>query len=151
MRTWQWAILALALSVSGGCGKLAEKITGKAIEKAVEESSGGDASLSLDGNIDISDIPAAFRYPGMKGVARIAQNTSTSTGTVYMLESEDSLEKVKTHYEAIAGYKQISKLEQPGIDPVFTYETAPKESCIIQLSTRSAKTAIILTFAKEKT
>lgn len=143
-----WLAVGLGLSVAGCCDKVVEKAAEKAAEKAVEEASGGDASIAFGENVDISDLPAAFRYPGAKARGRFSQNMPTGAGTAYIMESDDALVKVKAHYAAISGYKQLAKMDTPQ-STVFNYETASgKESYHITVTQNGAKTGISIVYTK---
>jgi len=139
----------MAVGLTGCCDKFVEKAAEKAAEKAVEEATGGDASLAIGDNVDISALPVAFRYPGVKAKGRFAQNTPTGSGTVYMLESDDPIAKVKAHFEALTGYKQTAKMDTAD-GSMFAYEAAPGESYNVVLSPTAGKTVITITHAKDK-
>jgi hypothetical protein len=145
----RWVVVAGAcLSVSGCCDKVVEKAAEKAAEKAVEEATGGDASVAFGENVDISDLPAAFRYPGAKARGRFSQNMPTGAGTAYIMESDDALARVKAHYAAISGYKQLAKMDTPQ-STVYNYETASgKESYHITVTQNGGKTGITIVSTK---
>lgn len=138
--------LMLAIGSAGCCEKLAEK----AAAKAVEEATGGDASLAFGNDVDISDLPAAFRYPGAKGKGRFAQNMPTGAGTAYILESDDPVGKVKAHYAVIGGYKQVLKMDTTD-GTMYNYEDASgAESFHVTVVPSGGKTGITVVHTKNK-
>ncbi len=113
----------VGLSTSGCCGDLVKKAGEKVAEKAIEEATGGDASVAIGDNVDLSKLPSVFRYPGATGKGQISQNAPTGLGTVYILQTTDPVEKVKAHYANISGFKQLVKMDSPN-GTTYSYESA---------------------------
>jgi len=149
-RTVGWLLLStvVAWSVAGCCGDLVEKATQKAAEKAIEKATEGDASVSLGGNADISDLPEKFRYPGATSKAKVNSNGPQGANTVFLLESSDPGPKVRAHYGAITGFKQTNKSEINEMLSVV-YEVSPGETYTITVTPGSPMTSIVITRMKK--
>ncbi|MCL2822411.1 MAG: hypothetical protein FWD57_00290 [Polyangiaceae bacterium] len=134
----------LAFGVSGCCGDIAEKLANKAAEKVVQEAV-GDSTFAMGSDVDISDLPAAFRYPG--AVAK--QKVSGNGVTAYMLETTDPGPKVKAFYESVVGYKQTAKADLGNVLSVV-YEDAAGEMFTVGVQTSAVPTTISLSRSSKK-
>ncbi|HTW91728.1 MAG TPA: hypothetical protein VMH22_08470 [bacterium] len=143
------------LVVTGiGCMKCGEnvsrKVTEKALEAAVNKTTGGKATIDVGSDVDISGLPAALRYPGAKPTARYSMTSEHGTGTVYTLETTDPSATVVTFYKAaFAGWKQsmISEGEQ-GTTLVYGNDATKEWTSMTVSKGDGGKTTIVLTYTK---
>ena len=136
--------LALGFVVVAGfgcmkCGQnVSQKIAEKAIEGAVNKSTGGRAKIDVGGNVDLSGLPEYLRYPGAAAKARWSMSKEGTTGTVYTFETADEVKAVVDFYKkALAGWKNSSTMESG-------------EATIMSYGTENEKEFVTLTVSKEK-
>jgi hypothetical protein len=150
-------VLGFVVAANLGCMKcganLARKATEKALEGAIEKSTGGKASIDVSGNVDISGIPAFARYPGAKGTAKWSMSGDEGAGTVYSLETADAKDVVTTWYKTSlegSGWKQLSVVETADATS-FTYGSQDeKENVNVTIASGDGKTAITVLYSKKQ-
>ena len=121
--------LATALFVTmmplAGCKRIQERMAQKAVEKALEESTGGKVDIDgkglsikgADGKGTVAvgagaTLPKDFPkdvpiYPGAKVVVAIQSNDKDKTGYMVSLESKDAPAKIAAYYKAnLKGFTQ---------------------------------------------
>jgi len=121
------------------CGQgVSQKIAEKAIEGAVNKTSGGRANIDVGSNVDLSGLPAFLRYPGATAKARWSMSGKEGTGTVYSFETKDPAASIADFYKkALAGWKNSSTMESD-------------EATIMSYGTENEKEFVTLTISKEK-
>jgi hypothetical protein len=124
----------------------------KALEGAVERSSGGKAKIDMGGNVDLSGLPAHLHYPGAAAKARWAMSNEGTTGTVYTFETADPTASVVNFYkQAMAGWKNNSTMETDGAT-ILVYGTEDeKQMATVTVATdkESGKTSFTLLYTKK--
>ena len=136
--------LALGFVVVAGfgcmkCGQnVSQKIAEKAIEGAVNKTTGGRANIDVGSNVDLSGLPAFLHYPGATAKGRFSMSGKEGTGTVYTFETKDPAASVADFYKkALAGWKNSSTMESDG-------------ATIMSYGTENEKEFVTLTISKEK-
>ncbi len=136
--------LALGFVMAAGfgcmkCGQdVSQKIAEKAIEGAVNKTTGGRASIDVGNNIDISGLPGFLRYPGAAAKGRYSMTGEEGTGTVYVFETKDPTASVVGFYKkALATWKSSSTMENA-------------DMTVLSYGTEDEKQAITLTVATDK-
>jgi hypothetical protein len=136
--------LALGFVVVAGfgcmkCGQnVSQKIAEKAIEGAVNKTTGGKANIDVGSNVDLSGLPAFLRYPGATAKARWSMSNEGTTGTVYTFETNNPAASVVDFYKkALAGWKNSSTMESG-------------DATIMSYGTENEKEFVTLTISKEK-
>lgn len=141
-----WVVAVCACAWATGC---CDRVAEKAAEKAIEEATGGDASVAFGDNVDVSALPPAFRYPGATPKGRFSQNAPTGKSTVYVLESADDAAKVNTHYASVSGYKQLLKMNN-NQSTIYNYEDASgKQSYHVTVAPSGPTTAITVVHTEQ--
>ena len=119
------------------CGQnVSQKIAEKAIEGAVNKTTGGRASINVGSDVDLSGLPEVLRYPGASAKARWSNSQGGATGSVYTFETRDPSASVVDFYKkALAGWKNSSTMES-GDATVLSYGTEDeKQSVTLTVST----------------
>ena len=144
MRIVESAVLVVVVGflTSGCCEKVVQKAATKATEVAVEKASGGDTRIRVGNNVDISDLNKAFQYPGSTPKGRLAKTTESGKGTTYIMESNDSMEKIKMHYAGMKGYKESLKLDTTD-GAIYGFEDASNNESFHVTITQSGKATMI--------
>jgi len=121
------------------CGQnVSQKIAEKAIEGAVEKTTGGKANIDVGSNVDLSGLPSFLHYPGATAKARWSMSGQEGTGTVYSFETKDPASSIADFYKkALAGWKNASTMESD-------------EAFIMSYGTENEKEFVTLTISKEK-
>ena len=121
------------------CGQdVSQKIAEKAIEGAVNKTTGGRAKIDVGTNVDLSGLPAFLHYPGATAKNSWSMSGKEGTGTVYSFETKDPAASVADFYKkALAGWKKASTM---GSD----------EATIMSYGTENEKEFVTLTISKEK-
>jgi hypothetical protein len=149
-RIWL-ALVALTLA-SGvtGCGKIREMIAGRAAEKAVETSTGGDVKISTgQGSLTGSaSMPAGWpssvpQYPGSK----VTTSMSTPQGKTAILETTDAIGSVASFYKsALSGMKLQADVDM-GTSKVLTFNKGPQQNVSVTISQSGGKTMVTISVA----
>ena len=134
--------LSFVLVVGFGCMKcgqnVSQKIAEKAIEGAVNKTTGGRANIDVGSNVDLSGLPESLRYPGAAAKARWSMSKEGTTGTVYTFETKDPAASVVDFYKkALAGWKNSSTMESG-------------DATIMSYGTENEKEFVTLTLSREK-
>jgi hypothetical protein len=136
--------LALGFVVVAGfgcmkCGQdVSQKLAEKAIEGAVNKTTGGKANIDVGSNVDLSGLPEFLRYPGAAAKARWSMSKEGTTGTVYTFETADAVKAVVDFYKkALAGWKNSSTMENG-------------DATIMSFGTENEKEFVTLTVSREK-
>jgi hypothetical protein len=121
------------------CGQnVSQKIAEKAIEGAVNKTTGGRANIDVGTNVDLSGLPAFLYYPGAIAKARWSMSGNEGTGTVYSFETKDPAASTADFYrKALVGWKNSSTMEND-------------EAIIMSYGTENEKEFVTLTISKEK-
>ena len=121
------------------CGQnVSQKIAEKAIEGAVNKTTGGKASINVGSDVDLSSLPAFLQYPGASAKGRYSMSGQQGTGSVYVFETKDPSASVVDYYKkALAGWKNASTMENA-------------EATILSYGTEDQKQAVTLTVATDK-
>jgi hypothetical protein len=135
-------VLGFVVVTGFGCMKcgqdVSQKIAEKAIEGAVNKTTGGRANIDVGSNVDLSGLPAFLHYPGATAKARWSMSGKEGTGTVYTFETKDPAASIADFYKkALAGWKNSSTMESDG-------------ATIMSYGTENEKEFVTLTIAKEK-
>jgi len=135
-------LLSMAVVASFSCRKASESVAKKIAEKAIEGASGGKAKVDLGatGNVDISGLPEALRYPGAKGVQKLSMGNEEGTGTSYIFETGDKVSDVTAFYKkALAGWKSSMTLESEKGTVMGYTTTDEKATAVITVAANSDK------------
>ena len=129
-------VLSLAVVASFSCRKASESVAKKFAEKAIEHASGGKTKVDLGalGNVDISGLPEALRYPGAKAITKFSMSGEEGKGTSYVFETADPAANVTAFFKrGLAGWKSSMTMEsENGV--VMGYSTADeKQSAVITI------------------
>ncbi|GEM_PF-396184 len=134
------SLMALCLALSFvvvadvGCMKcgqdVSQKIAEKAIEGAVNKTTGGKANIDVGSNVDLSGLPATLHYPGAAAKARWGMSNEGTTGTVYTFETKDPTATVIDFYKkALAGWKNSSTMQNEDAT-ILVYGTENEEEFV---------------------
>ena len=152
--------LGLALGfvvVTGfGCmkcgGNVSQKIAEKAIEGAVNKTTGGRAKIEVGSSVDLSNLPVSLRYPGATAKNSWSMSGKEGTGTVYAFETQDPVASVVDFYKkALTGWKNSSTM-QNGDATIMSFGTEnEKEFVTLNVSREkdSNKTSLTLLYSKK--
>jgi hypothetical protein len=144
--------LGFVVLVNVNCMKCGDKIAQKAVESAVEKSTGGKAKIDVGGNVDLSALPAFLRYPGAIAKARWAMSREGTTGTVYTFETADPVSSVVNFYkQALSGWKNASTMES-GDATILVYGTEDEKQAAtvtVAKDKDSGKTSLTLLYTKK--
>ncbi len=123
-----WVVVMLGLAVTAtSCGAVAERATERAVEKAIENESGGNVDVDLngsDGGIQVTDdtgqmaigggaeIPADFPMPVPSG-GEVLFSLTNAGGASVTVQYEDSRydEIVATYEDHFAGQTDVQRSE----------------------------------------
>lgn len=135
-------VLSFVVVADVGCMKcgqdVSQKIAEKAIEGAVNKTTGGKANIDVGSNVDLSGLPATLHYPGAAAKARWSMSGKEGTGTVYTFETKDPTTSVVDFYKkALAGWKSSSTMEN-------------EDATILVYGTENEKEFVTLTVSKDK-
>jgi len=121
------------------CGQnISQKIAEKAIEGAVNKTTGGKANIDVGSNVDLSGLPEFLRYPGAAAKARWSMSGKGGTGTVFTFETKDPAATVVDFYnKALAGWKNSSTMHN-------------EEATILAYGAEDEKQFVTLTIATDK-
>jgi hypothetical protein len=151
-----WLALGFVVVVGFGCMKcgqnVSQKIAEKAIEGAVEKSTGGKANIDVGSNVDLSGLPATLRYPNAAAKARWSMSKDGTTGTVYTFETADEVKALIDFYKkALAGWKNSSTMES-GDATIMSYGTEDEKEFVtltVSKEKDSNKTSLTLLYSKK--
>lgn len=150
-------VMAVMVAADLSCAKcsqnLAQKVTERALEEAVNKGTGGKADIDVSGNVDLSGLPAFAVYPGAKGTAKWSITGDDGAGYSYVMESADPVATVtawyKTSFEG-SGWKQGATMES-GEGTMFMYASPDeKESVTVTVSKEDEKTSIVALHTKKQ-
>ena len=148
-------LVSFAVVASFSCRKASESVAKKLAEKAIERASGGKTKVDLGavGNVDVSALPEALRYPGAKAVAKFSMSGEEAKGTSYVFETADPVVSVTAFYKnALAGWKSSMAMETDK-GTVMGYSTADeKQSAVITIAADSdkKKTSLSILFSTKQ-
>jgi hypothetical protein len=141
-------LVSFAVVASFSCRKASQALGKRIAEKAIEGASGGKAKVDLGatGNVDISGLPEALRYPGAKAVGRWSSSDATGQGAAYVFETADPIGSVTAFYtKAMAGWKSSMNM-QTDKGTVMGYASADdKQTAVITVAADDAKKTTSLT------
>jgi hypothetical protein len=141
-------LVSFAVVASFSCRKASESVAKKLAEKAIEHASGGKTKVDLGatGNVDISGLPEALRYPGAKAVGRWSTTDASGQGAAYIFETADPIGSVTAFYtKALVGWKSSMNM-QTDKGTVMGYSSADdKQTAVITVATDDAKKTTSLT------
>jgi len=135
-------VLSFVVVTGVGCMKcgqdVSKKMAEKAIEGAVEKSTGGKANIDVGSNVDLSGLPAFLHYPNATAKARWSMSKDGTTGTVHTFETKDPTANVIDFYKkALASWKNSSTMQND-------------DATIMSYGTENEKEFVTLTVSKEK-
>jgi hypothetical protein len=136
MRYALWIVLLMLLAFSVGCKKPAENAQQAAVEKAIENASGGQVDVDISkGSTTVSDkktggtttvdtsaaggkMPAGWpkevpQYPGSKVLASTSTDSTKGKQFMLLLETPDAVDAVLGYYDGKltgAGYKKTAEI-----------------------------------------
>lgn len=147
-------LVSFAVVASFSCRKASQAVAKRITEKAIEGASGGKAKVDLGalGNVDVSALPEALRYPGAKAVAKFSMSGEEGKGTSYVFETADPVASVTAFYKkALAGWKSSMTMETDK-GTVMGYATADeKQSAVITVSSDDKKkTSLSILFSTKQ-
>jgi hypothetical protein len=135
-------LVSFTVVASFSCRKAPQSLGKRIAEKAIEGASGGKAKVDLGatGNVDISGLPEALRYPGAKAVGRFSSADAAGQGAAYVFETADPVASVTAFYaKALAGWKSSMQMQTEN-GTVMGYSSADdKQSAVITIGTDDAK------------
>jgi hypothetical protein len=162
-------VIAMFLTLSAGCKKAAENAQQAAVEKAIEQASGGKVSADAkSGSVTITDketgsqttvgtgkgsakMPEGWPkeippYPGSSVVAQ--SSTSSAKGKLFtlVLDCPDSVDKVLAYYDGkltAAGYKKGVEMKKD--DGTTRFYESSKMSSQITVFAENGKTKVSMT------
>lgn len=143
--------VAFMLAANVGCmrcgEKAAQRLVNKNLEQAVNKATGGKAQIDVGGNVDLSGLPAEFRYPNAAAKGRWSMTNEKGTGTVYAFESADPVKTVADFYKtAISGWKQVSTMESDNATVMGASSPDGKQSATVTVGSGDGKTTISVLF-----
>jgi len=148
-------LVSFAVVASFSCRKASQSLGKKIAEKAIQGATGGKAKVDLGalGNVDISGLPEALRYPGAKAVAKFSMSGEGGQGTSYVFETADPVASVTAFYKsALAGWKSSMAMETDK-GTVLGYSTADeKQTAVITVAADSdkKKTSLSILFSTKQ-
>lgn len=141
-------LTSFAVVASFSCRNASQAAAKKIVEKTIEGATGGKANVDLGalGNVDISGLPEALRYPGAKAVGRFSGSDTSGQGAAYVFETTDPAASVTAFYtKALAGWKSSMQMQTDN-GTVMGYASADdKQSAVITVATDAAKKTTSLT------
>jgi hypothetical protein len=141
--------VSLAVVAGFSCRKASQAVSKKIAEKAIERASGGKAKVDLGavGNVDISGLPDALRYPGAKALAKFSMSGEEGKGSSYTFETADPAADVVAFYKkALVGWKTSMTMETEKGTVMGFSSADEKQSAVITVSPEDKKTAISIFF-----
>ncbi len=140
-------LAVVVLGVSSGCMKCGEKamerIAERSIEKAAEKATGGKAKIDVGSTVDISGLPAEFRYAGAVAKSRWTMTNDDGTGAAYMLETSDPVRTVVEFYKrALTGWKDQATMESDETTVLTAARPDGKASVTVSVQSSEGKTVI---------
>jgi len=138
-------VLALSLVALPGCGRCGQKAAESLAEKAIEQATGGKAKIDIGGagNVDLSNLPAALRYPGAKAVSATTITTKDGTGTSYVLETPDHVATVTEYYKkAMPDWKEGATMQSQDGTVYIAANPENTEGMSVSISRDETKTTI---------
>ena len=132
--------LALGFVVMAGfgcmkCGQnVSQRIAEKALEGALNKTTGGKANIDVGSSVDLSSLPAFLHYPGATAKGRFSMSGKEGTGTVYTFETKDPTTSVVDFYKkALAGWKSaLTSENDDAVTLVYATENE-KESVTVNV------------------
>ncbi len=141
--------IGVLIVFNGSCAKCGERVGEKATERMIEATSGGRAKVDV-GSVDISSLPANFRYPNAVAKAKWEVTTEEGKGINYSLETTDPKEKVVEFYKtAFAGWHKSMISETPDGTTLAFSGGDNREAVVILVSGDKTKTTIALMHTKK--
>lgn len=133
--------LALGFVVVAGfgcmkCGQnVSQKIAEKALEGALNKTTGGKANIDVGSSVDLSGLPAFLHYPGATAKGRYSMSKEATTGTVYTFETKDPTVTVIDFYKkALAAWKNSMTAENDDAVTLVYATENKKESVTVNVS-----------------
>lgn len=141
----------LLLFTHTGCMKCGEDIAERALERAVEQATGGQVDIGRGTAVDVSDLPGFLRYPGAKPTGRFSVTESGVTGTTYAFESGDDAGKVVSWFQSSAnsqGWKEVMKMDTGEGAVLNLMSPDEKSNATVGVSIESDKTTIVVLYSR---
>lgn len=136
-------VFALSMLPLFGCDAIKERLAGKAKEKAVQTTTGGDVKVvGGDGTVATGAMPAGWpasvpQYPGSK----VASAMATPRGKTAILETTDAPASIASFYkDALSGMKLQADVDM-GTTKVLTFNKG-SENVSITISPSGPKRMI---------
>ncbi len=145
-------LAAVLFVVNAGCMKCgeraAERVAERSIERAAEKAAGAKADIDVGSTVDISGLPAEFRYAGAAAKGRWTMTDKDGTGAVYVLETTDPAKNVVEFYKrGLAGWKNLATMESDGTTVLTAVSADEKTSISVSIGPSDGKTAINIVHA----
>jgi len=140
-------LAVVVFGVNSGCMKCGEKAVERIAERSVEQAAGkaigGKADIDVGSTVDISGLPAEFRYAGAVAKGRWTMTNDEGTGAAYVLETADPVKNVVEFYKRVlAGWKSLATMESDGTTVLAAASTDDKTSVTVSIGPSEGKTAI---------
>jgi len=139
-------LVSFAVVASFSCRRASRALGKKIAEKTIEGTSGGKAKIDLGvaGNIDVSGLPEALRYPGAKAVRPFSSYDASSQRAAYVFETADPVASVTAFYaKALAGWKSKGPIQTGPGETLVSYSSSDgKQTVDISLGTTAKKTTV---------
>jgi hypothetical protein len=147
--------LGLVMVAGFGCMKcgqnVSQKIAEKAIEGAVDKSTGGRASIDVGKDVDLSGLPDFLRYPKATPTGRYSMSGKEGTGTVYTFETMDTAGVVVAFYrKALSAWKSVSAAESEDQTILTFWSRDEKQSVTVNVTKDKDKNVTSLTLLHTK-
>lgn len=155
------ASVVVLASTSLACGAgdkvkqgLTEMTGEKITEQVLEGATGGNLQIDGGAQVDLSDLPPILTPPGVTGKGRMNMTNEGGTGTLYMMESTDSVATILAWYkQSLATWKLATELATG--DGTMLMYNSPDDSVYAQITVApgdEGKVAVtVLHVAKFKT
>ncbi|MFO7676363.1 MAG: hypothetical protein R6X12_08620 [bacterium] len=146
-------LCGLALVLGPACMKCGEGIAEKAVEKAVEQATGGKVDIDAGSGVDLSGLPGYLQYPGAKATGRFSIASGDGSGATYSFETPNDRAAVVGWFKSsLAGqsWKETMAMETDE-STVLTYGSADEKSFTsVVVGTGDGKTTIAVTLGSKK-
>ncbi|MFO7639588.1 MAG: hypothetical protein R6X14_09915 [bacterium] len=140
----------LLLLANAGCMKCGETIAERAVETAIERTTGVQADLDRTGTVDVSDLPGFLGYPGAKAMARFGGTQDGATVTNYAFECSAATSEVISWYKSSLsgqGWKEIAHVNMGDGTMMVNYARADEKANVsVVVGTDDGKTTIAIVY-----
>lgn len=146
----------VAVWSGAGCmkcgGDMAERIAERAMETAVEKSTGGKVDIDVGKGVDLKGLPEFLRYPGAKAVGKWSVTNDKGSGSVYSFETTDDMDKAVDWFKKSIegkGWKHGATMDMGEGRSIVYSNTEETEFATVLMARQEGKTTLTVTYSKK--